>query len=881
MKQITLTILFTLLTSLSIFGQKLTLTDLTTLCSKKNWEDVNQSLLAKKWTYYDSEKGSTYKYNTIIWSFSKDYYSDKALAWFNLYTYEGYPNKISYSVFNKESYSIIQNSISSSGFKLVNSEIEDNQVISTYGNNLYTLEISTEKLIDDDWSDSSTTGYRITIIKKSGIYDPDNGKKTDSYYDGTTMAEYTLANGKLNGILKTYYENSNLKMTGNYVNGIENGLFKEYDENGNLVVEYLKLNGELNGTLKVYYTNGKLKKLKNYLKGKEHGNFVEYDEDGIIEAEYSMSNGELNGTLKVYYTNGKLKKVGNYLKGKEHGNFVEYDEDGIIETEYILANGMKNGIMKIYEDGKIDILTTFKDDVKSGQREEFYYNEETGKLQFKQIGDYLNDEKNGTWNFFFVDENNREQVLTFENYTRDIKNGQFQEAKGDSLIIGNYKDNKLHGEYKVYFDINRFFFGGIINTNTAELTLITDGNYYEDKKSDYWKNYDATGTLRSEGGFSSGKKIGEWRFYYTNWSDGKNGNMPYSKQLYLVQNFSNGNLDGKSTRYSYLDEEYPCTEVDENKNPLDTCKRYGYQKVLETAFYKNGKQNGPYELRDSLNELIAKGNFKDDLKDGEWLHRYSYKDVNELDYFIYQKGNYTNNKRNGKWVQYYTEGKISETFNYRNGELHGEYIAWNNLNKPREIKQFNFGKLTELITYDSLGLNPKNKYEIYDETYNSYKCRQTVYYIDNTSASQEYYVINEKEINHDLFELDFGLSVGKLSDGKTGYSDGFFQFFNSNNQPIVIGELYKEDRIGLWEYYYYDQNVKIEINFTQDKLTDEKYFTLNGEKFSGEFIFYDNENGIKEERKIKEGLRNGKTVYIDTKTKKSIKKESYKNGKLE
>jgi hypothetical protein len=134
----------------NIYAQKLTLTDLTSLCSKKNWEDVNQALLAKKWTYYDSEKGSTLKYNTITWSFNKDYYSDKAQGWFYLYTYEGYPNKISYSVFNKESYSIIQNSISSLGFKLINSEIEDNQVKSTYTNTQYTLEISTEKRKDDD-----------------------------------------------------------------------------------------------------------------------------------------------------------------------------------------------------------------------------------------------------------------------------------------------------------------------------------------------------------------------------------------------------------------------------------------------------------------------------------------------------------------------------------------------------------------------------------------------------------------------------------------------------------------------------------------------------------------------------------------------------------
>jgi antitoxin component YwqK of YwqJK toxin-antitoxin module len=764
------------------------LTDLTTLCSKKNWEDVNQSLLAKKWTYYDSKKGSTYKYNTITWSFNKDYYSEKAQAWFYLYTYEGYPNKISYSVFNKESYSIIQNSIASAGFKLVNSEIEDNEIISTYANANYTLKVSTEKRDKSDdysWESKSITAYNFTLIKKAGIYDPDNGKKIDYYYDGTVKAEYTLTNGKINGTFKLYNENGTIKRTGNFTNGLENGLFKEYDESGNL------------------------------------------------------------------------------------------------EAEYTMTNGKKNGVLKIYEDGKLSYSTTFKDDSKNGQHIEYYYNDETGKLQLKQIGDYLNDEKNGTWKLFFIEENNTERLLKFENYSKGIKNGVFQDVKGDSLIIGSYRNDELHGEYKIYRDFVRSLFGGVIRTDISKLTLTNEGSYFEGLKSGYWKNYDLTGTLRSEGRFSNGQEIGEWKYYYTSFSDDKGGSQPYSKQLYLVTNYSNGKLDGKSTRYSYLEEEeFPCSEIDENKNPLDTCKRLVYQKVFETTFYKNDKRNGPFEIRDSLNEIYAKGFFKDDLKDGEWYHRYSYKDFEEKPYFIYQKGNYTKDKRDGKWIQYYTEGKIAKTFNYKNGDLHGEYVEWNEFNKPREKKQFNYGKLTELITYDSLGEKPVNKYEIYDEKHNSYKCRKTEYYNDNTSASQEYWIKKEKDIDHNWFELTFAMSVGKYSDGTTGYKDGEFKLFNSTNQPIVTGKYYKEDRIGLWIFYYYDQNVKIESNFTQGKRTDEKYLNLNGELFSGEFVYFDNDNGIKEERKIKDGLRNGKTVYIDTKTKKTIKKESYKNGEL-
>jgi hypothetical protein len=148
-------------------------------------------------------------------------------------------------------------------------------------------------------------------------------------------------------------------------------------------------------------------------------------------------------------------------------------------------------------------------------------------------------------------------------------------------------------------------------------------------------------------------------------------------------------------------------------------------------------------------------------------------------------------------------------------------------------------------------------------------------------VSQEYWFKNDGEINHNLFEIKFLIVTSrKDSDGTIGHKDGEFKYLNSDNKPIITGKYYKEDRTGLWTFYFYEQKVKIESNFTQDKRTDEKYFTLNGDLFSGDFVFIDEENGIKEERKIKGGLRNGKTVYIDTKTNKTIKKESFKNGEL-
>lgn len=774
MKLIALIFTMTLFMCVNTFSQKLTLTDLTNLCNKKDWEDINQTLLAKNWTYYNSEKGNTYKYNTITWSFNKEEYNDKAQGWVYLYTYDGFPNKISYTVSNKESYSLIQNSILPSGFKLTNSEIEDNKVTSTYENVLYSLKIETEQRKDNDWIDRSITAYNITLIKKAGIYDEENGEKTDYYYGDIKKAEYNLSNGKINGQIKLYYENGNLKKTGNFTNGVSNGKFIEYDEKGNKTSEYTTLNGEIEGIQTIYEKN--------------------------------------------------ISQITNFKKGIKNGQYLMYN-----------------------------------------------YDDETGNLKLKLIGQYLNDKKNGTWQLFYIEEE-KESLLTIENYINGIKDGAFQDIKGDSLIIGSYENNEIHGRYKVYRDFAKMLFGGIIRTDTSKINLISDGYYDKGLRSGYWRNYDFTKTLINEGSFLDDKETGEWKYYYTKFSDGKTGNMPCSGQLYLSQSLSNGKLNGKSTRYSYLSKkEYLSPSLNENQNSIDSCTIFLCKKVLETSFYINGKLNGSYEFLDSLNNVIAKGNYKNDLKDGEWIER------DDNFGFTFRKGDYLNDKPEGNWILYYRGGRVAQSFNYKDGKLHGEYIKYNLHDSPEEKKVFELGDFKELIKYDSLGIRPIIKYEIFDVADTCYKCRKTDYN-NNGYISQMYFLIKKGNIDHIIFEAIFDMLVNQ-SGGKYGYDDGEFTIYE-NGRPMVIGAMFKGEKVGAWSTYLYNENIKIERNYVQDKITGEIFTTLDGKYYSGDFVLENNENGKKEICKIKNGLRNGKTTYIDNKTGKILKKETYKNGIL-
>ena len=68
------------------------------------------------------------------------------------------------------------------------------------------------------------------------IYELNNGNgKVKEYEDGELYLEGEYLNGKRNGKCKQYFEGK-LVLDGEYLNGIQNGYWKEYDEGG--VIEF-------------------------------------------------------------------------------------------------------------------------------------------------------------------------------------------------------------------------------------------------------------------------------------------------------------------------------------------------------------------------------------------------------------------------------------------------------------------------------------------------------------------------------------------------------------------------------------------------------------------------------------------------------------------
>lgn len=710
-------------------AQKINLSELHIMSSNKNWETSNKLLLSKGWEYYDSSVGDDEHYNIINWSFEKSYTDDKkANGWLYIYSYDGLPNKVMYRFRRKEYYTTIKNSLTVNGYKQDDEEILDQRVIAKYSNTNYILELTYSREEDDaDSGIGSFTAYEITVYKKGGVYDPNNGKK------------------------------------------------QEIDENGNLA------------------------------------------------AEYFLKNGEVEGAIKYYNSNGTLRLV-TFMK-----------------------NGVENGTSTQYFYSETDSLGAA-----------------VGKLK----GEFVNGTKNGKWVLSAI-KDNVESNLSYKNYTNGLKNGPFTRVANDSLIVGNYKSDKLEGNYTIYQDLKKIVSGGLINPDTLQLNKITTGYYKDDQRTGNWKIFSLRNVLIEEGNYVDSLKGGKWKYYYDSYLDDKDKELDYSRKLYLEENYREGKKNGTAIRYSYFDEiEEPCKD-----DPTKICANKVFTIIKETSTYKDDVLEGPYELLDDNNELLFKGEYKEDKETGLW----TINNISEIDFWTgetTEKGEFVFGKKQGKWERYNKENKIIESYNYKDNQLNGEHITYLD-NYVRVKREFKLGELKNFTVLDTLG-NTTKTYSLLNRKVNDFKCIFKNF-IGNSIISKTYDVLllEGEKISNTMF----GKYFEELPDEQKILNGEYEKIIDG--QIIEKGEYTNNNKSSVWNYYYYDQNIQLDIEYDLDGNASSEYYNdlKKEEPFSGEFIFIDDTSGIAEERKIKDGKRNGTTRYKDANN-KTVKKESYKDGVL-
>lgn len=642
-------------------SQKLTISDLTLLCSKKTWSEVNSIITKKGWNYHSSEQGDFESFNEVNWAYDLNMYDDKAKGWVTLYTYEGLPSKISYEVFNKNSFTIIENSIKAAGFKVTTTEILDNQVLAEYANKECYLNISYSTIEDEDDYTSNLTSYSILITKKGSYYDEDNGEKNEYDDDYNLIQTYNLKDGKMNGLSTEFHSNGKVHTKSHWTNGLLNGVFEIYDENGILTERKNYLNGEKNGRLIGYYPSGKINYEVNFVNDLEEGVGLFYNEDGIITSKETFLHGIKTGSFEYinlftddFNVEQRILTKGNLLEGEKNGKVfvIDYITKDTIRIQNYL-NGKRHGAWTDFENKKVEARYNFSNDLLEGKLIEYVTEGEfTG--QIKEESMFSNDKLNG------------QNKVYFKSFVTSIENGQEKSTLLPVLEIATFKDNKLDGYY----------------SNTEFEIIVEEGFYKNGDKTGKWiesENYytdSTTETMYYEGNYVKGLKNGVW--------EGR-----INDQLIISYTYKDDLMDGVG--YIYDEQGYPVEKRIFAKDQITEVSLYDDKKINIIIKIKNRDKNGLYvEFQDVMVDLKILVNFfipTEFRLDEEYrfifdklanlTNMYSTSEDAEMrfreGYFSYEnkefrtEGNYDNNQLNGTHKTFYKNQNVTKILTYDNG----------------------------------------------------------------------------------------------------------------------------------------------------------------------------------------------------------------------
>lgn len=477
------------------------------------------------------------------------------------------------------------------------------------------------------------------------------------------------------------------------------------------------------------------------------------------------------------------------------------------------------------------------------------------------------------------------------------KNGfkKYFDEEGNLLSTYNLKDGKFHGELIIFYpsgvqkEITNYVDGvkeGKYTSFYEDGTLQTEGTivkgakhgvfttYYEDDNLDLveYKNGEttqithirntSTGKRIQVGAYVNFQKEGLFKIYNDQISD---------DNLIGYENYLNGELNGKALniiKNEIILSEYKNDELnglttfyirDESFRVFDPTDAL---KILSETNFKDNQKHGVSTFYDAFGKIFSQGNFENDEKEGIWL------DINKQDN-THIKSRYSIGKLEGiREILTETDELMYRDF-YKNDKwLSSEYYEDGVVNKKLRVVDRNDHHIKVLCEDYTL--------KVASISMNAVILNQISETSDLNKNSEVYSNLN----NVPYLAQDYFFNLESKS--AVGYKQGIYEIIEFATGRMVIRGAYERDlKEGVWVFNDYDQGIVISEDYRNGLVEFEKYSTLSGAPFSGTYEYVNKEKGYKEERKIKKGLRHGKTIKYSLNDNKKIEKTSYKEGIFE
>lgn len=463
-----------------------------------------------------------------------------------------------------------------------------------------------------------------------------NGYNIFYYPNGFKQSEGNLKQGKPEGYWTTYFVNGNKKSEGNRKNFLLDSVWIFYAENGDTTEKINYLENQKNGFYYKFYTRYDTAKV-NIVKSKEL-----YLQD------------KKQGFSFYYYSNGNLKEKIKYKDNFKDGQGYEYSKDGrmIAIDEYRYNNlisrqsinridnsGKKIGKwVDIYDNGKVKSEINYQNGLPNGNFKEFSPTGKILKIEKFENGKLIDEKVANKYDTLEVKSLRQEKEFYSNGKIKSIKTYK------DSLLYGLQLYYKTDGEIEkaeIYDELSQKIAEGIVDILN--------------KKQGKWSFFYDNEKIKSEGNFIDDLKSGEWNYYYE---------------------------DGSIFEQGTYSEDYP---------EGIWLWYYPNGKILKSEKYIFGRKSGLNFELDIKGDTIARGNYKEDAKQGKWI------------YYIgdeYTTGNYYFGQKTGQWeTYYYPENKIKNITNYIDGQEDGKYKSYYLNKKLKETGLYSNGKKVGKWTY--------------------------------------------------------------------------------------------------------------------------------------------------------------------------------------
>ncbi len=280
-----------------------------------------------------------------------------------------------------------------------------------------------------------TAGNILEVVKYPQEGGPfvEHGKAVSTFIE----TEGSMSHGRVEGTVKSYYSNGQLRKRSDNSDGFSNGAFVVYHLNGVTWDSCTYKNGSKEGSNYIYDLVGKLDAVRNYREGKLYGRQTFYDLGRKSSTEIRNDVARLDSQIVFYGEEDKVACI-IYCNDGDITGYTYYNKN----NELVPVISLKHGSGKIkayYPNGQLSVEMTYKNNEAEGPSKIYYSN--------GVLAETMNC-KNGL-------ANGEMMCRSFDNsllYKATFTNGEFNgpaavyDGTNNLLASANYYYGHLHGD---------------------------------------------------------------------------------------------------------------------------------------------------------------------------------------------------------------------------------------------------------------------------------------------------------------------------------------------------------------------------------------------------------------------------------------------------